>query len=237
MADYGSWRPHIVTAATVVGWAASFGWLGVTAPPRWRAGTALYVFGMLGYRVALTFWTAAFPGLARDTPEMHKNERGLADGRISCVAGMEADGSKAEFERRDMLARNNLAHVSFFLCSVGELIVLGILCGIILAVARGDADSNSRALSIVCAYSAGVWGEPTPQRLTQCFVPSLGCSTSSTGQVTNFHPVRRTSPPACGRCTTRSRCAGGSSRPSCSSRPTSCSGTASTRQVRWSKAG
>lgn len=60
-----------------------------------------------------------------------------------------------------MLARNNLAHVSFFLCSVGELIVLGILCGIILAVARGDADSNSRALSIVCAYSAGVWGEST----------------------------------------------------------------------------
>ncbi|CAK9784681.1 unnamed protein product [Cutaneotrichosporon oleaginosum] len=150
MADYGSWRPHIVTIATVVGWGVSFAWLGVTAPPRWRIGTSLYVLGMLSYRVALTFWMAAFPGLSRDTPEMHKNERGLADGRIS----------RAEFERRDMLARNNLAHVSFFLCSIGELAVLAILCGIILSIARGDDDSNARALSIVCAYSGGVWSKP-----------------------------------------------------------------------------
>ncbi|TXT09663.1 uncharacterized protein COLE_03597 [Cutaneotrichosporon oleaginosum] len=159
MADYGSWRPHIVTIATVVGWGVSFAWLGVTAPPRWRIGTSLYVLGMLSYRVALTFWMAAFPGLSRDTPEMHKNERGLADGRIS----------RAEFERRDMLARNNLAHVSFFLCSIGELAVLAILCGIILSIARGDDDSNARALSIVCAYSGGVWSKPfhlstTPSR-------------------------------------------------------------------------
>jgi hypothetical protein len=29
-ADYGTWRPHITTAFTLLGWGVSFGWLGVT---------------------------------------------------------------------------------------------------------------------------------------------------------------------------------------------------------------
>ncbi|BEI96356.1 hypothetical protein CcaverHIS631_0113050 [Cutaneotrichosporon cavernicola] len=138
MADYGSWRPHIVTIATVIGWGACFGWLGVMSPPRWRIGTILYVGGIMAYHVALTFWTAAFLALARDHPEMQDNEKRLASGEIS----------KVEFEHCDMLARNNLAHVSFALCSAGELVVLAVLCAIILAIARGDPESNTRALSI-----------------------------------------------------------------------------------------
>ncbi|GMK57443.1 hypothetical protein CspeluHIS016_0402770 [Cutaneotrichosporon spelunceum] len=147
MADYGSWRPHIVTIATVIGWGACFGWLGVMSPPRWRAGTVLYIWGIMAYHVALTFWTAAFPALARDRPEMQQCEQMLASGMIS----------KAEYEQRDIMTRNTLAHVSFALCSVGELVVLAVLCAIILAIAQGDAESNTRALSIVCAYAAGVW--------------------------------------------------------------------------------
>ncbi|BEJ17679.1 hypothetical protein CspHIS471_0610800 [Cutaneotrichosporon sp. HIS471] len=119
------------------------------SPPRWRIGTILYVGGIIAHHVALTFWTAAFLALARDHPEMQENEKRLASGEIS----------KVEFEHRDMLARNNLAHVSFALCSVGELVVLAVLCAIILAIARGDPESNTRALSIVCAYAAGVWSK------------------------------------------------------------------------------
>lgn len=59
-----------------------------------------------------------------------------------------------------MLARNRLANVSFFVCSMGELVVLAILCGILFAVVKNDdPESNTRSLSIVCAYSAGVWSE------------------------------------------------------------------------------
>lgn len=59
-----------------------------------------------------------------------------------------------------MLARNRLANVSFFVCSVGELVVLAILCGILIAVVKeDDTESNTRSLSIVCAYSAAVWSE------------------------------------------------------------------------------
>ena len=58
-----------------------------------------------------------------------------------------------------MLTRNRLANVSFFVCSVGEIIVLAILAGILEGIITDDPNSNTRALSIVCAYSAGIWSE------------------------------------------------------------------------------
>jgi hypothetical protein len=47
---------------------------------RWQAGTALYIMGLIGYQGALTFWTAAFPGLARDLPELKESEEKLKTG-------------------------------------------------------------------------------------------------------------------------------------------------------------
>ncbi|UOH83462.1 hypothetical protein LQV05_006192 [Cryptococcus neoformans] len=146
-ADYGVIRPHITTAFTVLAWAVSFAWLGVEDPSKWQAGTALYILGLIGYQGALTFWTAAFPGLARDLPEIKDSEEKLARG----------DTDRKSHDRLDMLARNRLANVSFLVCSLGELVVLAILAGILEGVINDDPDSNTKALSIVCAYSAGVW--------------------------------------------------------------------------------
>lgn len=68
--------------------------------------------------------------------------------------------SQKTHDNKDMLARNRLSNVSFFVCSAGELVVLAILAGILVAIVDpNDPDSNTRALSIVCAYSAGVWSE------------------------------------------------------------------------------
>lgn len=85
-ADYGTWRPHITTGFTILAWGVRFGWLGVETPEKWQTGTALYILGLIGYQGALTFWTAAFPGLARDTPEMQEAEGELARGEIQWVA-------------------------------------------------------------------------------------------------------------------------------------------------------
>ncbi|KAE8539378.1 hypothetical protein D1P53_004478 [Cryptococcus gattii VGV] len=146
-ADYGVIRPHITTAFTVLAWAVSFAWLGVEDPSKWQAGTALYILGLIGYQGALTFWTAAFPGLARDLPEIKDSEEKLARG----------DTDRKSHDRLDMLARNRLANVSFLVCSLGELVVLAILAGVLEGVINDDPDSNTKALSIVCAYSAGIW--------------------------------------------------------------------------------
>ncbi|ORX41263.1 protein-vacuolar targeting-related protein [Kockovaella imperatae] len=147
-ADYGIWRPWITTVFTVLGWAVSFAWLGVEQPSQWQAGTALYIIGLISYQGALTFWTAAFPGLARDLPEVKASEEALQRGEVD----------RKTHDDVDMLARNRLADVSFFVCSIGELVVLAILAGILEAIVNPNvADSNTKALSIVCAYSAGVW--------------------------------------------------------------------------------
>jgi hypothetical protein len=59
----------------------SFAWLGVEDPSQWRTGVALYVLGLISSQGALTFWTAAFPGLARNLPEVQESaeeaKRGL----------------------------------------------------------------------------------------------------------------------------------------------------------------
>jgi len=84
--------------------------------------------------------------------------------RMSCKVSL-ADARQKQHDNLDMLTRNRLANVSFFVCSVGELIVLAILAGILEGIITDAPDSNTRALSIVCAYSAGVWSESI------CFQP------------------------------------------------------------------
>jgi hypothetical protein len=68
--------------------------------------------------------------------------------------------SQKTHDTLDMLQRNRLSNVSFFVCSAGELVILAILAGILIGIhSDRDTESNTRALSIVCAYSAAVWGK------------------------------------------------------------------------------
>lgn len=152
---------------------------------RWQVGTALYILGLISYQGALTckyhhrlgsylmvlpVWTAAFPGLARDLPEVKASEESLSRGEtrsarlLPGITFNEVDTSFSQkaHDTLDMLTRNRLANISFFVCSVGELVVLAILAGILEGIITSDPDSNTRALSIVCAYSAGVWSTFKP---------------------------------------------------------------------------
>jgi hypothetical protein len=69
---------------------------------------------VIGYQLALTFWTAAFPQLARDTPELQAASNQLRNGSLS-----EEDHSKI-----DSLQRNRLANVAFYVSSCGEVAIL-----------------------------------------------------------------------------------------------------------------
>ena len=70
MADYGTWRPYILIFWSVVAFALGFGWLGVHTEDKWQVATGLYMIGLIAYQMCVTFWTAAFPGLARNSPAM-----------------------------------------------------------------------------------------------------------------------------------------------------------------------
>ncbi|KDQ56981.1 hypothetical protein JAAARDRAFT_687958 [Jaapia argillacea MUCL 33604] len=160
-ADYGRWResnfslctylvyrPNITIFFTIVAVAVSFAWLGVEKPSQWQAGIALYILGLITYQMTLTFWTAAFPGLARDLPEVQSS------------ASLTSDGSQpvedhANFES---LQRNRISNVSFAVSSAGEILILAVMVGILKGL-KSDAstENNTKAFSVLIAFSGAVW--------------------------------------------------------------------------------
>ncbi|KAF9453504.1 hypothetical protein P691DRAFT_771473 [Macrolepiota fuliginosa MF-IS2] len=147
-ADYGRWRPNITIFFTFVAVAVSFAWLGVGNASKWEAGVALYILGLITYQFTLTFWTAAFPGLARDLPEVQESHQEVSMG----------NKSPQEHAHFESLSRNRISNISFTISSAGEILILAIMVGILKAVKSTDStENNTRAFSILLAFSGGVW--------------------------------------------------------------------------------
>ncbi|KAH0832897.1 MFS general substrate transporter [Lanmaoa asiatica] len=146
-ADYGQWRPNITIIFTLVAVAVSFAWLGVEDPSKWQAGVVLYILGC-EFQGALTFWTAAFPGLARNLPEVQESAKKVQRGTKS------AD-EHAAFES---LSRNRVSNISFTVSSVGEVFILIIMVGILEGMkAEENTENNTKAFSALIAFSGAVW--------------------------------------------------------------------------------
>ena len=58
----------------------------------------------------------------------------------------------------ESLARNRVSNVSFAISSAGEIVILAIMVGILKALNAGaSAENNTRAFSVLIAFSGGVW--------------------------------------------------------------------------------
>ncbi|THU84193.1 MFS general substrate transporter [Dendrothele bispora CBS 962.96] len=147
-ADYGRWRPNITIFFTFLAVGVSFAWLGVDDPSQWRAGIALYILGLITYQCALTFWTAAFPGLARDLPKVKESLAEVKDGRKTLAAHAQLTS----------LSRNRISNISFTVCSAGEIVILAIMVGILKGLHSDEStENNTKAFSVLIAFSGGVW--------------------------------------------------------------------------------
>ncbi|KAF8434079.1 MFS general substrate transporter [Boletus edulis BED1] len=147
-ADYGQWRPNITIIFTLAAVAVSFAWLGVEDPSKWQAGVILYILGLITYQGALTFWTAAFPGLTRHLPEVQESARQARD-------GTKDTDEHAAFES---LSRNRVSNISFTVSSVGEIFILVIMVGILEGLKAGEStENNTKAFSVLIAFSGAVW--------------------------------------------------------------------------------
>lgn len=144
---------------------------------------------------ALTFWTAAFPGLARNLPEVQESSQQVSD-------GSKTEDDHAHFES---MSRNRVSNISFAVSSAGEIIILAIMVGILKGV-KYDAstENNTKAFSVIIAFSGGVWcasqfqyrrfgvcprtDSPMP---FQCYVRSLGLFSKNADRVWPSHLGRR----------------------------------------------
>ena len=147
-ADFGNWRPNILIVLSIVAYAIGFAWLGVHEADKWHVGVGLYIVGLIAYQTTLTFWTAAFPGLARNTKEMKEISEQYVAGSIS----------RDEYDHADTMKRSQLANVSFYVQSVGELFVLAVIVGIMFGLHVDASDANNNwGLSVLIAFASGVW--------------------------------------------------------------------------------
>ena len=147
-ADFGTWRPNILIALSFVAWAIGFAWLGVHTEEKWHVAVGLYIVGLIAYQTTLTFWTAAFPGLARNTNVLREQAQGLEDGKIS----------RAEYDFADSMKRNELSNMAFYIQSVGEVFILATIVGVMFGVnVNASTANNNWGLSVLIAYASGVW--------------------------------------------------------------------------------
>lgn len=147
-ADFGTGRRWILVVWSLIAYGIGFGWLGVHRPEQWKTATGLYIVGLIAYQLTLTYWTAAFPSLARNTTK-------LKDSRLQYESG---DITLEELDRRDEMERSRLSNVSFYIQSIGEVVILAIIVGIMFGVKVDDsAENNNWGLSVLIAFATAVW--------------------------------------------------------------------------------
>ncbi|KAI4252629.1 MAG: hypothetical protein LQ352_004179 [Teloschistes flavicans] len=105
-------------------------------------------FAVIAYQTTLTFWTAAFPGLARNTVELRMKAEEYNDGAIT----------REEYDHADMMQRSRLANMAFYIQSCGEIIILAVIVGVLFGVnVRASEANNNWGLSVLIAFATGVW--------------------------------------------------------------------------------
>ena len=63
-----------------------------------------------------------------------------------------------EHAELESLQRNRISNVAFAVCSTGEILVLVVMVGILKALKSDESSSrNTRAFSVLIAFSGGVW--------------------------------------------------------------------------------
>ncbi|KAG6058234.1 hypothetical protein E4U32_004709 [Claviceps aff. humidiphila group G2b] len=147
-ADFGTGRRWVLLIWSLVAYGVGFGWIGVHEADQWRVGIGLYIVGLISYQLTLTYWTAAFPSLARNTQYMRDAHTAYENGDIA----------RPELDRRDELERSRLSNVAFWIQSVGEVVILAIIVGIMFAVKVDESTANNNwGLSVLITFATACW--------------------------------------------------------------------------------
>jgi MFS-type transporter involved in bile tolerance (Atg22 family) len=141
-ADFGTGRRWILVFWSLVSFAIGFAWLAVDKPEQWHIAAGLYMIGLISYQLCLTYWTAAFPALARNTDKSQEAFRSMEVGTAE----------PAHYNQVRDMERSRISNVAFYVQSLGELVILAIIVGVMFAVhVNASVDANNRGLSVLIA--------------------------------------------------------------------------------------
>lgn len=66
--------------------------------------------------------------------------------------------TRAEYDYADMLKRSELSNVSFYIQSLGEIVILAIIVGIMFGIdVNASVANNNKGLSVLIAFASGMW--------------------------------------------------------------------------------
>ncbi|KAJ4200784.1 hypothetical protein NW759_015810 [Fusarium solani] len=147
-ADFGTGRRWILLFWSIISYGIGFGWLGVQDASKWQTATGLYIVGLIGYQMTLTYWTAAFPSLARNLPQLRDAALQYESGEIT----------QQEMDRKDEVERSRLSNVAFYIQSIGEVVILAMIVGVMFGVkVDKSVANNNRGLSVLIAFATACW--------------------------------------------------------------------------------
>ena len=90
----------------------------------------------------------SFPGLARNTPELRQKADAYQAGDIT----------RADYDYADTLKRSELSNMAFYIQSLGEILILAIIVGILFGLdVDASTANNNWGLSVLIAFATGVW--------------------------------------------------------------------------------
>jgi MFS-type transporter involved in bile tolerance (Atg22 family) len=147
-ADFGSGRRWVLICWSIIAYGIGFAWLGVHDPNKWKYGVGLYIVGLIAYQLTLTYWTAAFPSLARNTLQIREAVQEYENGTLTVQ----------ELDRRDEMERSRLSNIAFYVQSLTEIVILAIIVGIMFGVhVTASTANNNWGLSVLIAFATAVW--------------------------------------------------------------------------------
>lgn len=147
-ADFGTGRRWVLLVWSIIAYGVGFAWLGVHDASKWQIATGLYIVGLIAYQMTLTYWTAAFPSLARNTSQ-------LKESTLRYQAG---DITQEEMDRIDETERSRLSNMAFYIQSLGEVVILAIIVGIMFAIeVDASSENNNWGLSVLVAFATACW--------------------------------------------------------------------------------
>lgn len=103
---------------------------------------------VIAYQLCLTFWTAAFPSLSRNTVELREKAQEFSEGSIT----------REEYDYADSIQRSRISNVAFYVQSVAELFILAVIVGIMFGInVTASTENNNWGFSVLIAFASGVW--------------------------------------------------------------------------------
>lgn len=86
--------------------------------------------------------------MARNTPELRRKAEEYQAGEIT----------REEYDYADSLKRSELSNMAFYIQSLGEIVILAIIVGILFSLHVNSSTANNNwGLSVLIAFGTGAW--------------------------------------------------------------------------------